>query len=105
MTTTRDDTLASAPAGPDNTADQVEMVLDLEVGDYLPQFEAAVSDVDIRTERLGVQWVDLELTNGQTMTLNGHDDIAISPRPRPCEAPARPERDATAFEVSLMRRR
>ncbi|AQA06917.1 hypothetical protein BVC93_30910 (plasmid) [Mycobacterium sp. MS1601] len=100
MTTTLGDTLTAAASGPDNTSDQVELVLDLEVGDYLPQFEAAVSHVDIRTERLGVQWVDLELTNGQTMTLNGHDDIAIGPRIRSSEAPARPERDATAFEVS-----
>lgn len=100
MTTTLGDTLTAAASGPDNTSDQVEMVLDLEVGDYLPQFEAAVSLVDIRTERLGVQWVDLELTNGQTMTLNGHDDIAIGPRIRSSEAPARPERDASAFEVS-----
>ena len=98
MTTTLGDTPAAS--GPDHTSDHVEMVLDLEVGDYLPQFEAAVSHVDIRTERLGMQWVDLELTDGQSMTLTGHDDIAIGPQIRPYEAPARPERDATAFAVS-----
>lgn len=100
MTTAFGDTLTAAVSGLDNTSERVEMVLDLEVGDYLPQFHAAVSHVDIRTERSCVQWVDLELIDGQTMTLNGHDDIAIGPRILFSEALARPERDATAFEGS-----
>lgn len=90
------DALAPGPSGSDDTSVQVEMVLDLEVGDYLPQFDATVSDVDIRTERFGVEWVDLKLTDGQTLTLDGHDDIAIRPRRQPSHTPARPECGTTA---------
>jgi len=100
MTTTRGDVPALAPSGHDSTADQVEMVLDLEVGDYLPQLHATVCAVDIRTERLGVQWVDLELTDGRTLTLDGHDDVTIGPRRRGSATPTRSEGGTAAFGPS-----
>ncbi|CAN5472898.1 hypothetical protein BH09ACT8_BH09ACT8_55790 [soil metagenome] len=100
MTTTRGDVPAPAPSGHDSTADQVEMVLDLEVGDYLPQFDAMVCAVDIRTERLGVHWVDLELTDGRTLTLDGHDDVTIGPRRRGFATLTDPEGGTAALAAS-----
>lgn len=100
MTTTRGDVPALAPFGQDSTAEQVEMVLDLEVGDYLPQFDATVCAMDIRTERLGVHWVDLELTDGRTLTLNGHDDVTIGSRRRRSATLRHPEGGTAAFGAS-----
>jgi hypothetical protein len=100
MTTTRGDVPAPASSGHDSTADQVELVLDLEVDDYLPLFDATVCAVDIRTERLGVHWVDLELTDGRTLTLDGHDDVTIGPRRRGSSTPRHPEGGTAAFGVS-----
>lgn len=100
MTITRGNVPALAPSGDDSTGDQVEMVLDLEVGDYLPQFDATVCAVDIRTERLGVHWVDLELTNGKTLTLDGHDDVTIGPRRRGLATLTDSEGGTAAFGAS-----
>ena len=56
---TRGKDLVPAPTGPDSTSPQVEMVHDLEASDHLTYYNATVCDVEIRTERLGVEWVDL----------------------------------------------
>lgn len=58
---------------------EVIAVHDLREGDYLPDYGTTVSAVDIRTERLGVEWVDLLLADQRHLTLDGHDDIAAAP--------------------------
>ncbi|MCV7022660.1 hypothetical protein H7I77_04750 [Mycolicibacterium novocastrense] len=52
---------------------------DLQEGDYLPDYGSTVRAVDVRTERLGIEWVDLQLSDQRQLTLDGHDDIAAIP--------------------------
>jgi len=68
-----------APSAPHAGAAQVIIVHDLQEGDYLPDYGSTVSGIEIRTERLGVEWVDLRLSDQRQLTLDGHDDIAAVP--------------------------
>lgn len=79
MTVHGNDRLPAVASTPYAGPDQVIVVHDLQEGDYLPDYGSTVSGVEIRTERLGVEWVDLLLSDQRQLTLDGHDDIvAIS---------------------------
>ena len=65
-----------APRPPRARPTQVVIVHDLQEGDYLPDYGSTVRAVDVRTERLGIEWVDLQLTDQRQLTLDGHNDIA-----------------------------
>ena len=67
------------PSAPPAAPTEVIVVNDLQEGDYLPDYGSTVSAVEIRTERLGVEWVDLLLADQRHLTLDGHDDIAAVP--------------------------
>ncbi|MDZ4270823.1 MAG: hypothetical protein U1D00_35015 [Mycobacterium sp.] len=64
------------PSAPHAGPAQVIVVHDLQEGDYLPDYGSTVNGVEIRTERLGVEWVDILLSDHRQLTLDGHDDIA-----------------------------
>ncbi|RAV12408.1 hypothetical protein DQP55_12355 [Mycolicibacterium sp. GF69] len=64
------------PSAPQAGSVQVIVVHDLQEGDYLPDYGGTVKSIEIRTERLGVEWVDLLLSDQRQLTLDGHDDIA-----------------------------
>ena len=68
-----------APRPPRARPTQVVIVHDLQEGDYLPDYGSTVRAVDVRTERLGIEWVDLQLTDQRQLTLDGHNDIAAIP--------------------------
>ena len=68
-----------APRPPHARPTQVVIVHDLQEGDYLPDYGSTVRAVDVRTERLGIEWVDLQLTDQRQLTLDGHNDIAAIP--------------------------
>lgn len=70
-------------------AAQVIVVHDLQEGDYLPDYDSTVRGVEIRTERLGVEWVDVLLDDQRHLVLDGYDDIASA---RSMVAPTRSPR-------------
>jgi hypothetical protein len=67
---------ADAPAS--NTPTRVEIVHDLEVGDYLPDYHDTVKDVQIITERFGAEYVTIELAGGRAVVLDGLEDIEVA---------------------------
>lgn len=70
-----DSTSSAAHTG----AAQVIVVHDLQEGDYLPDYDSTVRGVEVRTESLGVEWVDVVLADQRHLVLDGYGDIAASP--------------------------
>jgi hypothetical protein len=70
---TRGKDFAPAPTGHHSTSPQVEMVHDFQAGDRL-HYNATVCDVEVRTERLDVEWVDLRQVD--------HDGVGAGAVPR-----------------------
>ncbi|PJE00778.1 MAG: hypothetical protein CK429_36210 [Mycobacterium sp.] len=65
-----------AASAPHAETAQVIVVHDLQEGDYLPDYDSTVRGVEIRTERLGIEWVDVLLDDQRHLVLDGYDDIA-----------------------------
>lgn len=60
---------------------RVEIVHDLDVGDYLPDYRDSVQAVTITTEQFGTtEYVDITLVGGRVVTLDGLDDIEVGDR-------------------------
>ena len=64
-----------AASAPHAETAQVIVVHDLQEGDYLPDYDSTVRGVEIRTERLGIEWVDVLLDDQRHLVLDGYDDI------------------------------
>ncbi|ART74486.1 hypothetical protein ACNUDN_29140 [Mycobacterium sp. smrl_JER01] len=58
-----------------------QLVHDIEPGDYLPEFGATVTAIDIVIDHPGCENASITLSDGRTMQLAGLDDITVAPAP------------------------
>lgn len=55
----------------------IELVHDVMAGDFLPEYGATVRDAQVSVDNPREETVEIALSDGRTLLLSGHDEIAI----------------------------